>query len=93
MATIALYANKVNQMSGLIQDVKKSVGDFNTDLSSIRTSALNINRSVVNLDDVLSSIQSSSQTQEEKITSLDAVDQKLMILHQARLTPTTMLLI
>ena len=71
MATIALYANKINQMPGLIKDVKQSVTDYKSELSALKTKSLTINRSVCNLDDVISSIQSSSQTQEQKIASLD----------------------
>ena len=61
MATIALYVNKINQMPGLIKDVKKSVTDYKSELC--------------NLEDVISSIQSSSQIQEQKIASLDAFKQ------------------
>ena len=71
MATIALYANKINQMPGLIKDVKKSVFDYNSELFSLKKKALTVNKSVCNLDDVISSIQSSTQTQDEKNTSLE----------------------
>lgn len=33
MATIALYADKINQMPGLIKDVKKSVTNYKSELS------------------------------------------------------------
>lgn len=66
MATIALYAGKINQMPGLIKDVKKSVSDYNSELFSLKKKALTINKSVCDLDDVISSIQSSTQTQDEK---------------------------
>ena len=75
MATIALYANKLNQMPGLIQDVKKSVANYKAELSALKNKSLKINQSICNTDDVISSIQSSSQTQEEKITSLEAFQQ------------------
>lgn len=71
MATIALYANKINQMPGLIKDVKDSVNDYKSKLSALKLKSLTINKSVCNLDDVISSIQASPQTQEEKIASLD----------------------
>ncbi|WP_369011736.1 HINT domain-containing protein [Acetivibrio thermocellus] len=71
MATITLYAGKINQMPGLINEVKKSVVDYKSELSALRKKTLNINRSVCNLDDVISSIQASSQTQERKIDSLE----------------------
>jgi hypothetical protein len=71
MATIALYASKINQMPGLIREVRQSVTDYKSELSSLKNKTLSINKSVCNLDDVISSIQTSSQTQEQKIASLD----------------------
>ena len=75
MATIALYANKINHMPGLIQDVKKSVLNYKAELSALKNKSLKINQSICNMDDVVSSIQASSQTQEEKVTSLEAFRQ------------------
>ncbi|ABN54037.1 protein of unknown function DUF1557 [Acetivibrio thermocellus ATCC 27405] len=71
MATLTLYAGKINQMPGLINEVKKSVVDYKSELSALRKKTLNINRSVCNLDEVISSIQASSQTQDRKIDSLE----------------------
>jgi len=51
MATITLYAGKINQMPGLINEVKKSVVDYKSELSALRKKTLNINRSVCNLDE------------------------------------------
>ena len=64
MATIALYADKINRMPGLIKDVKISVTDYKSELAALKTKSLTINKSVCNLDDIISSIQTSSQTQE-----------------------------
>lgn len=75
MATIVLYADKLNQMSGLIQDVKKSVLNYRAELSALKNKSLKINQSICNMEDVVSSIQASSQTQEEKAASLEAVQQ------------------
>ena len=75
MATIALYASKINQMPGLIKDVKQSVTDYKSELSELRKKSLTINKSVCDLDDVISAIQSSSQTQDQKIASLEAFNQ------------------
>ncbi len=71
MATIALYASKINTMPGLIQDVKKSVTDYQSELSALKKKSLQINKSVCNLDDIISSISTSTQTQEQEITSLE----------------------
>ena len=75
MATIELYADKVKQMPGLIQDVKKAVKNYNSELFSLKKKSLRINQSVCNMDDVVSSIQASTQTQEEKIESLETFKQ------------------
>ena len=75
MATIALYANQINQMPSLIADLKSSVSDYKTELSSLNTKALTIDSSICNLDAVISSLQSSTQTQEDKITSLESFHQ------------------
>lgn len=71
MATIALYADKVNQMPGLIRDVGKTVLNFKTELAAMKNKVLKINQGVCDMEDVASSIQASSQTQEEKVTSLE----------------------
>ena len=46
MATITLYAGKMNQMSSLLKDAKKSVSDYQSELFSLKSRTLNINRSV-----------------------------------------------
>ena len=76
MATIALYADKINQMPGLVQNVKQSVQNYKAELAALKSKVLKINQSICSTDDVISSIQASSQTQEEKITSLEAFQQK-----------------
>ena len=70
MATIELYAHKINMMSGYIQDVTKSVTDYNTNLSSLMTSSQQINQSICNTDDIIGWVQASSQMQEEEIEAL-----------------------
>lgn len=71
MATIALYADKVSQMVGLVKEVKTAVTDYKTELLALKTKAISVNGSICDLQDVISSIQASSQTQEEKIESLE----------------------
>lgn len=75
MATIALHANKLNQMPELIKDVKKAVMDYKTELSTLKTKVMTIDSSVCDLYDVISSIQASTQTQEDKIESLENLQQ------------------
>ena len=76
MATIVLYADKINQMPGLVQNVKQSVQNYKEELAALKSKVLKINQSICSTDDVISSIQASSQTQEEKITSLETFQQK-----------------
>ena len=56
MGTIALYAGKMNQMSSLIGEVRKSVEDYSSELFSLKSKALNIRKSVCDLDDVIGMI-------------------------------------
>ena len=74
MATIALYAGKLNQMPGLIQEVKKSVVDYKSELEALKNKTLQIDRNVCELKEVISSIQASSRIQDEKIASLEALE-------------------
>ncbi len=46
MATIALYANKINQMPDLIKDIKQSVTDYKSELTALKTKTLSINKSL-----------------------------------------------
>ena len=71
MATIALYESKINNMPSLIKEVKNSVGNLKSELTSFQSKCSKINRNICNLDDVISSISSSTRTQEEKETSLN----------------------
>ena len=71
MATIALYAGKLNQMPGLIKDAKKSVDKLKTELSDLQKKAYNVDSSVCDLSEVISSIQASAQTQEDRIAALE----------------------
>jgi len=70
MATITLYAGKINQMPGLINEVKKSVVDYKSELSALRKKTLNINRSVCNLDEVISSYRHLPRLRIEKLIHL-----------------------
>ena len=76
MATIALYAGKMNRMPSLIGEVRKSVDDYSSELFSLKSKALNIRKSVCNLDDVIGMVQISTQIQEKKIESLENFSQK-----------------
>lgn len=71
MATIALYADKMNQMPGLFQEVKKSVTDYKSELSLLKKKSMQINQRVCDLSGTISWVQTSTQTQDEKIASLE----------------------
>lgn len=77
MATIALYAHKVNQMPGLIRDVRKSVWDYKMELSLLEDVALRIDQDTCHVEDVVRSIRASAQVQEEKAASLEALRQEV----------------
>ena len=77
MATIAIYAGKMNQMSSLLEEAKKSVSDYQAELFSLKSRTLNVNKSVCDLDDVIGSIQSSTQLQEQKADSLETLRQNV----------------
>lgn len=72
MATIALYQGKINNMPGLIKDVKSSVTDFKSELFTIKNKSLQVNQGVCNLNDIISLLSTSTQTQEQKVDSLEA---------------------
>ncbi len=70
-----MYANKINQIPGVIQDVRKFVVDYQSELSALKKQSLKVNQSICNLSDVISLIQASSQTQEQKAASLETFQQ------------------
>lgn len=76
MATISLYASKVNNMPSLVKDLKSSVSDLKSDIFSIKCKSLGVSKSVCDLDDVISTISASTKTQEEKIASLAAFEEE-----------------
>ena len=53
MATIELYAYKVNMMADHIQYVAKSVHNYNSEVSSIMLRSQQINQSVCNTSNII----------------------------------------
>lgn len=72
MATISLYAGKINQMPGLIRGVRNSVAQLKTELGDLQKKASKVDVGVCDLSEVISSIQASSQTQEERASALES---------------------
>lgn len=75
MATISLYASKVNGMPGMIRDVKSSVMDLKTEIFNLRVKSLTVNKSICDMDDVISSITAATQVQEDKVEALETFRQ------------------
>lgn len=73
MATIALYANRINQMPLLLNDFKSSVLTYQAELLNLNVQLLNISCSVCDVEDVIKSVQAATQTQEQKAASIDSI--------------------
>ena len=73
MATITLFANKINDLPELVRNARSSVDIFKEDLSSLITSALKVDGDVCSLEDTISSLRSSTDTQEDKIDALENI--------------------
>ena len=77
MATIALYAGKINNMPGLVREAKNAVSGLNTQLATLKRRCERVNASVCNIDNVISLISASTRTQEEKIEALEALNENV----------------
>lgn len=73
MATIALYAGKMNHMPNLVKDVRSSVKDLKSELATIMSKSQSIDRNICELDDIIYSISASTRIQEEKMNALDSL--------------------
>lgn len=71
MATIALYADRINQMPDLIRDAKKAVDGLRSQLDILKRKCEAVDTSVCDLDDVISTISASTDTQDEKTAMLE----------------------
>ena len=75
MATISLFASKVNGMPGMIRDVKSSVKELKAEIFNLRVKSLTVNKSICDMDDVISSITAATQVQEDKVEALETFRQ------------------
>lgn len=73
MATIALYASKVNNMPSLLSGVNKAVRGLKTELGEMKIKSLAVNSSICDLDDVINSISAATQTQQDKADKLESI--------------------
>ena len=72
MATITLYAGKLNQMPSLIGGMKQSVESYQAELQKLRQKTLSVDSSICDLSGVLAEIQTSTQIEEERVRALDS---------------------
>lgn len=77
MATITLYAGKINKMPGLVRDAKSAVKGLNTQLGTLKRKCEKVNASVCNIDDVIRTISASTRTQEDKLEALEAFNENV----------------
>ena len=77
MATITLYKDKVNSVGGLLDNIIKSVDNFDVQLSTLKSTLQGVDSSTCNLQDTVDSISSSSRSQKEKIDDLRKLNSKL----------------
>lgn len=76
MATISIYAEKLNQIPDLVKSTKTAVNSLKTELTTLKNETLSVDPSICNLDDVISSISATVQTQECKASTLEAFQEK-----------------
>ena len=73
MATITLYADRINQMPAGLRSVRTAVDAFRENVDTLRISVVAIDSSICNLDDIISSLRASSDTQEMKADTFEDI--------------------
>ncbi|MBR0162795.1 MAG: hypothetical protein IJQ02_16180 [Oscillospiraceae bacterium] len=53
MATIALYAGRINRMPGLIKELRAEVKNFSSGLSQLQAAIMQVDSSVCDLGDTI----------------------------------------
>lgn len=76
MALIMIWAGKLNNMPGLIENLKSTESNLHADLIELRNKSLLVNKSICDLDDIIRTISSSTKIQEEKISTLDSFEKR-----------------
>ena len=76
MATISIYAGKINQMPQMVKNARTAVNSLKTELSNLKKKTLAVDSRICNLDDVISSISATVKTQEDKAGTLDKFEKK-----------------
>lgn len=70
MATIALYAGKITQMSGFLHSAKTSVSDLKSELSTVKRKCGQVSQSICDLEEVIGSISATTKLQEDKADAM-----------------------
>lgn len=76
MATISIYAGKLNQVPDLVKSTKTAVNSLKTELTTLKNKTLSVDPNICDLDDVISSISATVRTQEDKADTLKAFQEK-----------------
>lgn len=76
MATISIYAGKLNQVPDLVKSTKTAVNSLKTELTTLKNKTLSVDPNICDLDDVISSISATVRTQEDKADTLEAFQEK-----------------
>lgn len=77
MATIALYKDKLNGVSGYINNVVSSSNSLNTQLNSLKTTLQGVSSNTYDLQETVNNISSSTKTEKEKIQDLNNLNKKI----------------
>lgn len=78
MATIELYANKINRIPGLVTGIRNETSNLKSELMTLKTKVQSINQNICNVDDVMASISASTQTQGDKIDALNKLEDNVL---------------
>lgn len=74
MATIELYASKVNSMPSLIKDVKSSVSSLKSEILNMKTKTMWVDSSICDLDEVVNTVVAATKVQEDKVAALEVFE-------------------
>ena len=76
MATISIYAGKINQIPQMVKNAKTAVNSLKIELTNLKKKTLTVDSRICNLDDVISSSSAMVKTQEDKAGTLDKFEKK-----------------
>ena len=71
MATIALYADKINQMPSLLNGVKDSIGSLKEELKDLQKTALRVDSGICDLSEVAESVRAATMIEENRVSAIE----------------------